>query len=110
MLRRALKFAGMLAGVFAAWIGVLAGLAFTADPGAALAVVAWPGRAVAVVDRAGGSYEPLGGVATLTRAAEPGFVARLYRSGALLVIDARVVLACRSLLSQDAQTFPANSS
>jgi hypothetical protein len=110
VLRRALKFAGMLAGVLAAWIAVLAGLAFTAAPGEALAFVAWPGRAVAVVGRAGGSYEPLGGGATLTRSAESGFVARLYRSGALLVIDARVVIACRGLFSTEDQTFPANSS
>jgi hypothetical protein len=98
MLRKPLKFLAMLTGVIAAWVGILASLAFTAGPGNALAFVAWPGTEVAIVDRAGGSYERLGGFATLTRSAEPGFVARLYGSGALLVVDARVVLACRGLL------------
>jgi hypothetical protein len=99
MLRRLLVFLALFLCVLIAWTGVLAGLAFTAKPGDALAFIAWPGEAVAVVGRAGGSYEALGGFATLTRSAEPDFVARLYRSGALLVVDARVVMACRGLLS-----------
>jgi hypothetical protein len=93
-----LKFMGMLGLVMLAWTGVLIGLAFTAAPGQPLAIVTLPGRGLEVAASAGGSYESLGGPVLVTRSAEAGFVRRLYSAGALMVIDARVVLACRSLL------------
>jgi hypothetical protein len=91
-----LKFIGMLALVLLAWTGVLIGLSFAAAPGRPLAAVTLPGRGLDVVARAGGSYESFGGPLTITRSGEAGFVRRLYAAGALLVIDARVVSACRS--------------
>jgi len=97
-LRRVLVFLGLLCLVLLAWVAILAGLAFTAKPGDALAFIAWPGRDMAVVAAAGGSYEPLGGIAVLTRSDDPDFVRRLYRAGALVVVDARVIMACRALL------------
>jgi len=97
-LRKILVFIGLLACVLLAWVAILAALAFTTKPGDALAFITWPGHEMAVVAATGGSYEPLGGVATLTRSDDSDFVRRLYGAGALLVIDARVIMACRSIL------------
>jgi hypothetical protein len=96
--RKILVFIGLLFCVMAAWVAILAALAFTTKPGDALAFITWPGHEMAVVATTGGSYEPLGGIATLTRSGDPDFVRRLYGAGALLVIDARVIMACRSFL------------
>ena len=49
---------------------------------------------------ADGSFEGYGGPAVITRSREAGFVRRLYAAGALMVIDARVVLACHSLFAK----------
>lgn len=95
-----LRFTGMLALALLAWTGVLIGMAFTAEPGKPLAIVTLPGRGLEVVAAAGGSYESLGGPLVITRSAEAGFVRRLYGAGALMVIDARLVLSCRSLFTR----------
>jgi hypothetical protein len=95
-----LKFAGMLALVLLAWTGVLLGLAFTAGPGQPLAVVTLPGHGLEVAAAAGGSYESLGGAVIITRSQQAGFIRRLYGAGALMVIDARVVLTCRNALAK----------
>jgi hypothetical protein len=94
-----LRFIGMLALVLLAWTGVLIGLSFAAGPGRPLAIVTLPGRGLDVVARAGGSYEGFGGPLAITRSGDAGFVRRLYAAGALLVIDARVVIACRGLVA-----------
>jgi hypothetical protein len=93
-----LKFIAMLAVVLLAWTGVLLVLAFTAPAGQPLAIVTLPGRGLEVAAASGGSYESLGGPIIVTRSSEAGFVRRLYGAGALLVIDARVILACHSFL------------
>ena len=97
-----LRFTGMLALAMLAWIGILVGLAFTAGPGKPLAIVTLPGRGLEVVAAAGGSYESMGGPLVITRSAEAGLVRRLYRAGALIVIDARLVLSCRGLFTKRA--------
>jgi hypothetical protein len=95
-----LKFIGMLALVLLAWTGVLIGLSFAAAPGQPLAVVTLPGRGLDVIARAGGSYESFGGPLAITRSGEAGLVRRLYAAGALLVIDARAVVACRGFVAR----------
>jgi hypothetical protein len=98
-LRRLLRFAGGASVVLAAWTAILAGLAFTLPPGAPLAVFA-PGHALETVAAARGSFEGLGRSIAVTRSPESGLTQRLYQAGALLVIDARVVMSCRALLSK----------
>ncbi|MGE0239362.1 MAG: hypothetical protein AB7F09_00430 [Parvibaculaceae bacterium] len=98
-LRRGLRFALGAALVLVLWTMVLAGLAFTLPPGAPLAVFA-PGRALETVAAAHGSFEGFGRSIAVTRSTESGFAVRLYATGALLVIDARVVMSCRSLLAK----------
>jgi hypothetical protein len=95
------KFIAMLALVLLAWSGVLLALTFTAPPGQPLAIVTLPGRALEVVAAADGSFEGFGGPAVITRSKEAGFVRRLYAAGALMVIDARIVLACHSLFARE---------
>jgi hypothetical protein len=97
---RFLKFIGMLALALLAWSGILLALTFTAPPGQPLAIVTLPGRGLDVVAAADGSFEGFGGPAVITRSTEAGFVHRLYAAGALMVIDARVVLACHSLFAK----------
>jgi hypothetical protein len=97
-LQKVLVFLGLLVCVLAAWVAILVALAFTTKPGDALAFITWPGHEMAVIAAAGGSYEPLGGIAVLTRSDDPDFVRHLYGAGALIVLDARVIMACRSLL------------
>jgi hypothetical protein len=98
-LHRVLRFAAGAALVLALWTMILAGIAFTLPPGAPLAVFA-PGHALETVAGAQGSFEGFGRSIAITRSAEPGFTPRLYASGALLVIDARVVMSCRALFSK----------
>lgn len=98
-LRRVLRFAAGAILVLALWTMILAGIAFTLPPGAPLAVFA-PGHALETVADAQGSFEGFGRSIAITRSAEPGFTQRLYASGALLVIDARVVMSCRALFSK----------
>jgi|EndMetStandDraft_5_1072996.scaffolds.fasta_scaffold896556_1 hypothetical protein len=93
------KFIGMLALVLLAWTGILIALTFTATPGQPLAIVALPGRGLEVAAAAGGSFESLGGPVVVTRSTEAGFVRRLYGAGALMVIDARIVLACHAFFA-----------
>jgi hypothetical protein len=96
---RGLRFAAGAAIVLGLWTTILAGLALTLPPGAPLAVFA-PGHALETVAEARGSFERLGRSIAVTRSAEPGFAQRLYEAGALLVIDARVVMSCRKVFSK----------
>ncbi|KQP42304.1 hypothetical protein ASF49_00105 [Methylobacterium sp. Leaf104] len=62
-----------------------------------VAVIAPPGRdAAAIVARAGGTILRLGGWSNVlvVRAGSSDLVARLYASGAWLVVDARFATAC----------------
>lgn len=95
-LPRILRLAAGAVLVLALWTMILAGIAFTMPPGAPLAVFA-PGHALETVADAQGSFEGFGRSIAITRSAEPQ---RLYASGALLVIDAQVVMSCRALFSK----------
>lgn len=96
---RLLRFAAGAVIVLAAWTAILAGLAFAMPPGTPLAVFA-PGHALETVTRAHGSFESLGRSVAVTRSPEAGFAGRLYGAGALLVIDARIVMSCRDLFAK----------
>ena len=87
--------------VLALWTAILAGLAFTMPPGTPLAVFA-PGHAMEIVARTEGSFEGFGRSIAVTRSTESGLARRLYGAGALLVIDARVVMSCRALYARSA--------
>lgn len=94
-----LRFVSGAVIVLTCWTAILAGLAFTLPPGAPLAVFA-PGHALETVAGAQGSFEGFGRSVAVTRSAEAGLAQRLYASGALLVIDARVVMSCRSVFAK----------
>jgi hypothetical protein len=96
---RLLRFAAGAAIVLAAWTVILAGLALAMPPGTPLAVFA-PGHALETVARAHGSFEAFGRSIAVTRSPEAGFAGRLYGAGALLVIDARIVMSCRELFAK----------
>lgn len=97
--RRLAYFAGGALIVLVSWTAILAGIALALPPGAPLAVFA-PGHALETVAAAHGSFEGFGRSIAITRSAEPHFTQRLYGAGALLVIDARVVMSCRSLFAK----------
>jgi hypothetical protein len=77
-----------------------AALALAPQPGAPVAVIAlsWTdvGAAMRIVAAADGLLleAPHGGRIAIATSAEPEFAARLYRSGAALVIDGAAVIAC----------------
>lgn len=94
----------VLAGAFALCAGLLpAGIALAPKTGAPVAVVAPPwaadGEAVRIVAAADGVVVDAtrrGGIAIATSVATD-FIARLYQSGASVVIDAAALTACLSI-------------
>lgn len=96
---RFLRFAGGAVIVLAAWTVIVAGLALAMPPGTPLAVLA-PGHALETVAEAQGSFESFGRNVAVTRSPETGFAQRLYGAGALLVVDARIVMSCRALFAK----------
>lgn len=88
------------------FVGML-GLAFAEPPGRPLAVVA-PGGvmgAVAAVAGADGAILQVRGDTVIAIDDAPGFVARLYRAGALIVVPARTA-GCIVAPRWDGQAFP----
>ncbi|MBC7284597.1 hypothetical protein [Hoeflea sp.] len=80
---------------------VLAAAAMTPRDGQALVIVSpWsePGRIIEVIADAGGSFMNGTGspYAAIARSDEPGFVFRLFGSGAMLVLDGSLAFFCRS--------------
>ena len=71
-----------------AWIGVAAGLGFTQPVSAPLAVVGPTELAARAVAAAGGRLVSITAFGVTARSDRPDFVARLYGSGALLVVPA----------------------
>lgn len=70
-------------------------------PGQPVAVVAWSqqaGGAAAIAARAEGELRSVnpGNRIAIASSSAPDFVARLYRAGALLVVDATLAAACLS--------------
>ena len=74
--------------MFLAWVGAAEALTFLQPPGNPVAVVARGGlgAALAAVVAADGYVLQVRGDTVIAISDEPGFVARLYRAGALFVI------------------------
>jgi hypothetical protein len=87
--------------VLASWVAIMAALTFvTTQPGLSVAVISRRGEGVEIAAAAGGRLVDAGDYVTIARSEEPGFILRLYRAGALLVLDARVVEGCRGAVRQ----------
>jgi hypothetical protein len=82
------------AGVLAAWTSLSAALVFAMPAGRSLAVLASDRDGVRLVVGAGGLPLRQDRLLTIARSDEPGFVARLYAAGALLVLDAEEAGGC----------------
>ena len=105
MLKRLARyFVGAMA-VLGVWTCILVGMAFFSAPGSSVAIFTAPGRAAETAVEAGGSLEEFSSMIAITRSDQPGFVARLYGAGALLVIDARVVAGCRAVWRRGRRIF-----
>jgi hypothetical protein len=80
--------------VAAGWLAVVLGLTFISPPGQAMAIVGPPARAIAAIGKANGRVLSAGSFVTIARSDQPGFAARLYAAGALLVLDAEQAGGC----------------
>ncbi len=83
---------------------VLSAAAIVPRNGQALVIVSpWsdPGRVIDVISGAGGSVMNGTGVpyAAIAYSDEPGFTFRLFKSGAMLVLDGSLAFFCRSTSS-----------
>lgn len=83
--------------VLLAWTALVAASAFATSPGTSVAIFAPPGSALAAVTAADGRLVDVGTFVAIARFDDPGFVARLYAAGALLVLDARMAGGCTGL-------------
>ena len=93
---RVLKFGMWCSVVLLSWLAILAGVALIAPAGTPMIVFS-PGHAMDVAVTADGSLERFGASFAVSRSPEPDHVFALYRAGAWIVIDARVLQSCRSL-------------
>lgn len=92
-----MKFAARAIGVLLCWYVLLGIVSLLLPSGRPLLVFA-PGRAMQVAQAAGGTFEGGSASFTYTRASKSNFIYKLYRSGALLVLDGEAVESCRSLV------------
>jgi hypothetical protein len=83
--------------VIVGWLAVVVALTFGSAPGKSMAIVGPPLQALAVVAKANGRIIASNDYFTLARSDDFGFVARLYASGALLVLDAEQAGGCSGL-------------
>ena len=89
--------AGAIALVVAGWLVTVVALTFGSAPGKSMAVIGPPSQALAAVARANGRIIASNDYFTIARSDDTGFVARLYASGALLVLDAEQAGGCSGL-------------
>lgn len=90
-----LRWGGRAALVLLAWAAVMAAMPFVGPAGRTVAVV---GRdAPAVIVEAGGYMIEMRKGIVLARSDQPGFAARLYASGAPLVLEGRIAAGCLPL-------------
>jgi hypothetical protein len=100
-MRKLLTWIALSALVLASWVALVGAATFaTAQPDLSVAVIAPRGAAVEIAVTAGGRLVDAGNYVAIARSSEPGFVLRLYRAGALLVVDARVAEGCRGIVRQ----------
>jgi hypothetical protein len=91
------RIAGAIALVICGWLAVVVALTFGSAPGKSMAIVGPPSQALAVIAKANGRILASNDYFTIARSDDAGFVARLYASGALLVLDAEQAGGCSGL-------------
>jgi hypothetical protein len=91
------RIAGAIALVVCGWLAVVIALTFGSAPGKSMAVIGPPSQTLAVIAKANGRILAASDYVTIARSEEPGFVARLYAAGALLVLDAEQAGGCSGL-------------
>lgn len=91
---RAARWLGGAALVLAAWALVMVAIPFLGPSGRQVAVVGDSAGAVRAVAAAGGRVIEARRGAILARSDRPGFVRRLYRAGAPLVLEGRIAAGC----------------
>jgi hypothetical protein len=89
-----IRWLGGAALVLAAWALVMAAMPFLGPPGRQVAVVGDSGKAMRIIAAAGGQVVEARRGAVLARSDRPGFVRRLYRVGAPLVLEGRIAAGC----------------
>ncbi|MDY0957652.1 hypothetical protein SOM26_03025 [Sphingomonas sp. CFBP8993] len=94
IIERALRFTAQAALVLGLWVGVMLAMPFVGPAGRLVAVVGDAAQAVRIVAEAGGQVVEVRRGATLARSDTPGFVRRLYASGAPAVIEGRIAAGC----------------
>lgn len=90
---------GLFAVVLATWLAIMIVLPFVGPAGRQVAVVGDSTRAARTIAAAGGTIVERRRGATIARASDRGFVASLYRNGALLVIEGRIAAGCFSSIA-----------
>ena len=96
-LRPLRRIAGAIALVACGWLAVVIALTFGSAPGKSMAIIGPPGQALAAIAKANGRVLAAGDYVTFARSDDPGFVARLYAAGALVVLDAEQAGGCSGL-------------
>ena len=91
------RIAGAVALVACGWLVVVIALTFGSAPGKSMAIIGPPSQALAVIVKANGRVLAANDYVTFARSDDPGFVARLYAAGALLVLDAEQAGGCSGL-------------
>ena len=91
------RITGGFALVVCGWLAVVIALTFGSAPGKSMAIIGPPAQALAVIAKANGRVLAASDYVTFARSDDPGFVARLYAAGALLVLDAEQAGGCRGL-------------
>ena len=96
-LRPLRRIVGAVAVVASGWLAVVIALTFGSAPGKSMAIVGPPAEALAIIAKANGRILAATDYVTFARSDDPGFVARLYAAGALLVLDAEQAGGCSGL-------------
>ena len=96
-LRRLRRVAGAVALVVSGWLAVVIALTFGSAPGNSMAIIGPSAQALAAIAKANGRILAATDYVTFARSDDPGFVARLYAAGALLVLDAEQAGGCSGL-------------
>lgn len=91
---RLLRWAGAATLVLAVWALVMLALPFLGPAGRQVAVVSDTAKAFRIIAAAGGQVVEARRGAVLARSDRPGFVLRLYRAGAPLVLEGRIAAGC----------------
>ncbi|HEX8482463.1 MAG TPA: hypothetical protein VF650_11210 [Allosphingosinicella sp.] len=89
-----LRWAGGALLALAAWAAVMVAIPFLGAEGRLVSVVGDRATALRAIAAADGRIVEVRGKAVLARSDRPGFVGRLYRAGAPLVIEARIGAGC----------------